>query len=83
METLKNLFPYSFKAKKDVAALIINIIVYLVVGFIAGALIGFVAPIFSGIAILAWAIRVICGLIDLYAFIGIVLSILDYLKVLK
>ena len=84
METLKKFFPYSFKAKKDIGDLIVNIIVYLVVGFIAGALIGFVAPIFTGIlGIIGWAIGIIGGLIDFYVLVGIILSVLDYLKVLK
>lgn len=83
METLKKFFPYSFKAKKDVAALIVNIIVYLVAELIAGAIIGLVSTILGGIAILAWALGVVGGLVGLYALIGIVLSILDYLKVIK
>ena len=83
MEILKKFFPYSFKAKKDVAALIVNIIVYLVAELIAGAIIGLVSTILGGIAILAWALGVVGGLVGLYALIGIVLSILDYLKVIK
>ena len=30
MDTLKKLFPYSFKAKKDISALIVNVLIYLV-----------------------------------------------------
>ena len=84
METLKKLFPYSFKAKKDIGDIIVNIIVYLVVGFIAGALIGFVAPLFTGIlGIIGWAIGIVGALVDFYVLVGIILFILDYLKVLK
>lgn len=83
METLKKIFPYSFKAKKDVVALIINIIVYFVAELIAGAIIGLATTILGGIAILAWALGVAGSIVGLYALIGIVLSILDYLKVLK
>lgn len=79
MEMLKKYFPYSFKEKKDVAALVINIILYVVIGFIAGVLMSLLSIIpFIGILI-----SIIGGAVDLYVTIGIVLSILDYLKVLK
>ena len=79
MDMLKKFFPYSFAAKKDVAALVINIIVYIVVGFIAGALIG----------LLWWVpiVNIITGIlgsaIELYILIGLVLTVLDYCKILK
>ena len=38
MDALKKYFPYSFKEKKDVAALVINIIVYIVVAAVIGIL---------------------------------------------
>ena len=37
---LKTVFPFSFVEKKDVAALVINVLIYLVVGIVAGVLIG-------------------------------------------
>ncbi len=79
MATLKRLFPYSFNAKKTLGALIINIIVYVVVGAIAGALIG----ILAGIPIVGLIVGIVGGLIDLYVFVGALLSILHYLKVIK
>jgi len=79
MDTLKKLFPYSFKEKNGLGALIVNIIVYLVIGIVAGALIG----LLSGIPIVGWIISIVGGLVDLYVFAGIVVSILDYCKVLK
>lgn len=79
METLKKFFPYSFKEKKDVAALVVNIIVYVVIGFAAGVLIG----LLSSIPIIGIIIGIIGSAIDLYIFIAIVLSVLDYLKILK
>ena len=39
MEMLKKFFPFSFTAKKDVVALVINIIIYLVVGAVIGIVI--------------------------------------------
>ncbi len=79
MALLKSLFPFSFGAKKDVAALIINILIYLVVGIIAGVLIG----ILIWIPIVGIIVGLVGGLIDLYVLAGIILSCLDYFKVLK
>ena len=79
MDTLIKFFPYSFKEKKDVAALIVNILAYIVVGFavgVVGALLGLVP--FVG-----FLITILVSAVDLYILIGIVLSVLDYLKVIK
>lgn len=79
METLKKLFPYSFKEKNDVAALVLNIIAFIVAGFVIGVIISLLARIpFIGILV-----SILGGAIDLYIAISIVLSILDYLKILK
>lgn len=79
METLKKYFPFAFKEKNDLSALIINIIILLVVGIVVGALIGIlkISPIINII------IGLIGSLFDLYIFVTIVLSILDYFKILK
>lgn len=77
MDTLVKFFPYSFKEKKDVAALVINILVHIIVGFavgVVGALLGF-------IPFVDFIIGIVVGAVDLYILIGIVLSVLDYLKV--
>ena len=79
MELLKKVFPYYFAPKKDITALVINIIVYLVVGAVAGILIGVLAKI----PVVGFIVGLVGGLVDLYVFIGLVLSVLDYLKVLK
>ena len=79
MATLKKFFPYSFKAKKTLGDLIINILIYIVVGAIAGFLIG----ILKGIPVLGLLAGLVCGLIDLYVLVGAIISVLDYLKVLK
>ena len=78
MDLIKNLFPYSFKKKANGVALLINILVQLVIGAIAGVLIG----IFGGIAVIGFIVRICCGLIDLYVLVGIILSILDYAEVI-
>lgn len=79
METLKKIFPYSFKEKKDIAALIINILIQLVINIVVGVVIGVLAliPVVNIIA------GLVGSLVGLYFFAGIVLSILDYCKVLK
>lgn len=79
MDTLKKVFPYSFKKKKTVGELIVNILIYLVAGILVGAVIGICAniPVVKLITGLAGA------LVELYVLVGIILSILDYMKVLK
>ena len=79
MEALKKYFPFAFKEKKDVAALVINIILHIVVG----AVLGIVASLVTWIPLIGWLIGAIMGLVDLYIFISIVLAVLDYLKILK
>ena len=79
MEMLKKFFPFSFGEKKDVAALGINCLIYLVVGIVAGFLIGILAKI----PVLGILIGLVGSLVDLYVLVGIVLSCLDYFKVLK
>ncbi len=78
MDTLKKFFPYSFGAK-DVAGLIIKIIVLIVVGAVAG----WIISLLSSIPVVGVIFSLICGLVDLYVLVSIVLAILDYLKVLK
>ena len=79
MDILKTLFPFSFKEKNAVADLVVNIIFYGVVGFIAGAAIW----LLSKIPIIGVLISILGGAVDLYITIGIVLSVLHYTKVLK
>ena len=72
MDMLKKIFPYSF-GSKDVASLVIKIVVYLVASAVLGFVIGLI-PLVGGL---------VGSLIGLYSTVGIVLAILDYLKVLK
>lgn len=78
MELLKKYFPFAFGAK-DVASLVIRIIVLLVVGAVATWVIGLLGII----PVVGLIIGLVCGLIDLYVLATIVIAILDYLKVLK
>ena len=79
MDMIKKIFPFSFKKLKTPGDLAINILIQIAVGALAGILIG----VLSGVPILNWIAGTACGLVDLYVVIGIVLSILNYLKVLK
>ncbi len=80
MDLLKKLWPFSFVTKKDVAALIINIIIH-VVGLILVGVVCWVLSIIPFVGgILAWLVGSLC---ELYLFAGIVFTILDYCKILK
>ena len=53
METLKKFFPYSFKAKKDIGALIVNILIQFLICAVAGVLIGICAKL----PLIGWIIK--------------------------
>lgn len=78
MDMLKKIFPLSFGAS-DVANLIIKILIYVVAGAVFGAIIGF----FGGIPLIGMIVSIVCSLIDIYCLAGIVIAVLDFLKVLK
>ena len=79
MDALKKIFPLSFKYTKDVANLIIGILIYLVVGFIGGVAIGILAHL----PIVNLVVGIVGGLLDLYCLAGIVIQVLVFAKVLK
>ena len=78
-KTLKKYFPFSFKKKKTGKDLLINLLIYVLAGMVAGAVIGIFArvPVVNLITGLAGAA------VELYVLVGIVLSVLDYKKLLK
>ncbi|MBO5869859.1 MAG: hypothetical protein J6Q89_03825 [Clostridia bacterium] len=79
MGLLKTLWPYAFNQKKDIAALIISIVLQLV----AAIIVGFIITILAKIPIVNIIVGLVGGLIDLYFFVGIVLTLLNYFKILK
>ena len=87
METLKKLFPLSFKRTDTVANLIVGILLYLVVGIVAGILIWLSTAIVGWIpvvgAIIGWVLGIVSSLIGLYVLAGIIIQILVYCKVIK
>lgn len=78
MDTLKKFFPFSFGAK-DVAELVVKIIIYVV----AGAVIGFLLSIIGKIPLIGIITGLIGTLVGIYTTAGIVIAILDYCKVFK
>ena len=87
METLKKFFPLSFKRTDTVANLIVGILIYLVVGIVAGALIWLATAIVGWIpvigTIIGWALGIVSSLIGLYVLAGIIIQILVFCKVIK
>jgi len=78
MSTIKSLFPFSFRAS-TVKELVITILVYLVADFVCGLIIGFL----GSLPIVGFIFAIIGWVLGLYFFVGIVLAVLSYLKVLK
>ena len=78
MNFLKKFFPHAFRATA-LAAFIITLIVYVLIDVVCG----FVLGLLSAIPILGIIFGLLGSLVGLYAFVGIVLSILVFVKVLK
>lgn len=78
MDVLKKLFPYSFNIQ-DTNNFVIKLIVYVVVGIVAGTVIG----LLSAIPLVGWLFSLVGTLVSLYVTVGLVLTILVFCKVLK
>lgn len=78
MDILKKLFPTAFTAN-DVKPLIISLIIYVLIDIVCGFVIGLLAKI----PILGIIFSLLGSIVGLYALVGIVLSILVFLKVVK
>lgn len=78
MDMLKKFFPFSFKSK-EVKDLIINIVIYLVVSIVGGWVLG----LLGGIPVIGLVAGLVGSLLGLYCLVGIVLAVLDFLKILK
>ena len=88
MQYLKKFWSYSFKVeKKNVSSLVVNLIVWVVAAFVAGLVLWLASFLTGWIPVLGWLIGVIVGIlgsvVELYSLIGIVLSVLVYLDILK
>ena len=84
METIKKIFPYSFKEKKDLGALIITILLHIAVGFAVGVVIGVLSYFLGKVSpILTLPLSLVSSAAGLYLTAGIVFNILHYVKVIK
>ena len=78
MEMLKKFYPHAFKASegKDLA---VALIIYILIDFVCGLVIGLLAKI----PLIGIIFSLLGSVIGLYALIGIILSVLVFLKVVK
>ena len=87
METLKKFFPMSWKYTKDVPNLIKGILIYIVIGLLAGAAIALSGLITGWIPVVGALVGIILklagALVDVYVLAGIVIQVLVYTKVIK
>ena len=87
MDTLKKLFPLSFKFSKDVANLIVGIIVHLVLVVLVGVLIKLATLLTGWLPVIgkliAWALGLVSSLIGIYVLAGIIILVLVFTKVIK
>lgn len=79
METLKKIFPLSFKYIGDLGKILIGILIYIIVGALGGVLIGIVGSI-PIIGIFAW---ILGAALDIYVVAGIIIQILAHCKVIE
>lgn len=79
MDLLKKLFPISFKYADTVANLIIGILIYVVGGAVAGAIIGWL----SLIPIIGLIFSLVGTVLGIYCLAGVVIEVLLFAKVLK
>lgn len=75
---LDNYVVLSFASNAELFTMLAKIAIYLVVGIVVGAILGVIGAILPILAFVWWVIGVVA---ELYIVIGIVLVVLDYLKV--
>ena len=78
METMKKIFPLSFR-EPTTNNLVVTIIIYVVASFVVGLVLGLLAKI----PLIGWLFSLVSSLFGLYCFIGLVLVVLYFLKVIK
>ena len=78
MDILKKFFPTAFKSN-DLKPFIIALVVYLLIDIVCGVVIGVLAKL----PIIGFIFSLIGTVIGLYALIGIILSVLVFVKVIK
>ena len=88
MDILKKFFPVAFGVKeKDSSTLIKSLVVHIIAFVIASVAIWAVGFITGWIpvvgTVVGWVLRLLGFIVDAYALIGIVVSVLNYCGVLK
>lgn len=78
MDTLKKFFPTAFKAT-ELKDFIISLVIYVVIDVICGIVLG----LFAKLPLVGIIFSLLGSIVGLYAFVGIVLSILVFVKVIK
>ena len=78
MDTLKKIFPHAFKAK-ELTPFIMALLVYIVIDVVCGIVIGLLAKI----PLIGILFGLVCSVVGLYALVGVILSILVFMKVVK
>ena len=75
---LKKYFPRAYKSK-DLGSFIVSLIIYALIDIVCGFVIGLLAKL----PIIGIIFSLLGSLIGLYALVGIILSILVFVKILK
>ncbi len=78
MENLKKCFPHAFKAV-DTVKFITSLIIYALVDIVCGFVIGILAKL----PLIGFIFALLGSVIGLYALVGVILTILVFLKVLN
>lgn len=78
MNLLKSVFPFSFKSE-TVKDLIITVVVYIIADVICGFIIG----LLGALPLIGWIFSLIGWVLGVYFFVGIIIAVLNFLKVLK
>ena len=78
MDMVKKFFPNAFKAK-ELSSFIVALVIYALIDVVCGFVIGLLAKI----PVLGIIFSLLGSIVGLYALVGIVLSVLVFVKVLK
>jgi len=79
MDKIKKLFPMAFTLKTDLAALIVDIIIHLIFGF----MIYIIGDLVVSLGVFGIILCVILRIVDIYILASAVLAALNYFNVIK
>ena len=80
MDILRKYWPTPFKVQKgDIASLIIQLLIFIVICAVIGWLIGLLA----GIPVIGIVFSLVGALFEIYGLVGIVLCVLKFLDIVK